>query len=262
VSDRTSDLARPVVGSETPSIIEASWDIPSNVVAFTTTRSGGVSKSPYTSLNLAGHVDDDIIAVEKNRCVLENSRAENLKFQWLRQEHGTRVVDVGSCAGLPQADGLIASESGVACCVLTADCLPIFLASSEGDEVAILHAGWRGLLAGIIESGVAKMRTRAGQLSAWLGPAIGPCHFEVGPEVAAAFLNKTGSVVFEDCFVAVDLDRKYMANLYAIARRQLDACGIIDISGGDFCTHCESEQFFSYRRDGITGRMANIIYCR
>lgn len=246
--------------TETPMVIQADWNVPENVVAVVTTRSGGISQAPFAGFNLANHVGDDFSAVSQNRALIAKYLDPNLHFQWLQQQHGIAVVDATNCEHLPRADGLIARRVGVACCVLTADCLPIFFASKQGDEVAIVHAGWRGLVAGIIEKTIEKLNTKRGQLTVWLGPAIGPCHFEIGAKVKDAFLHGATSICAEDCFTPVAREEKYMANLYSIAKHILIANGVMDICGGNHCTYCSDDLYYSYRRDGNTGRMASIIY--
>ena len=148
---------------------------------------------------------------------------------------------------------------------MTADCLPVFLASERGDEVALVHAGWRGLAAGIVEQALATMRSPANGLRAWLGPAIASCHFEVGGEVRDAFLTGVCSSQIDNaelaaCFQAASAPEKYLADLYALARLQLNALGVQAVTGGDCCSYCDSRQFYSYRRDGRTGRNLNVIY--
>ncbi|CAN0511753.1 unnamed protein product, partial [Scytosiphon promiscuus] len=144
--------------------------------------------------------------------------------------------------------------------VQTADCLPVFLASKEGAEIAVVHAGWKGLASGIVENTVAAMTTPKERVVAWLGPAIGACHFEVGSEVRAAFLASDALSGLERCFAKATKADKYMADLYGIARMKLEALGVHSVSGGDSCTHCDEDKFYSYRRDGVTGRMLNAIY--
>lgn len=178
---------------------------------------------------------------------------------WLDQVHGTRVVRADSAETRPRADGSCAYQPGWVCAVLTADCLPVLLASKDGTSVAALHAGWRGLAAGILEEGVACMDSSPDQLVAWLGPAIGPQAFEVGDDVRQAFFE-SGSAA-DGSFRPNDRGR-WLVDLYALARGCLAAAGVAEIYGGDRCTYSEAETFFSYRRDGTCGRMASLIWIR
>lgn len=244
--------------------IAADWAAPTKVVAFSTLRSGGVSKAPYESLNFAYHVDDSAANVDKNRAILSAQLPSKLQWQWLQQIHGTDVVEVIEPTVELAADALFTKQPNVVCCVQTADCLPVFFAARNGSEVAIAHAGWRGLVAGILENTVNKMSSDASDIIAWLGPAIGPCHFEVGAEVKEYFLESSDSSVvkksLEDCFKITARRQKFMADIYAIARIKLSQLGISQITGGGHCTYCAEEHLFSYRRDGVSGRMLNAIY--
>lgn len=243
-------------------------DLP-QVRAFVFSRAGGASAPPYASLNPAQHVGDDAAVVAANRQRITTWLPGSPRLQWLNQVHGTRVVDVSArhavSAGPLEADGLVTGAPGVACCVMTADCLPVFLSSDQGDEVALVHAGWRGLAAGIIDQAVATMRSPANQLRAWLGPAIAACHFEVGGDVratfrAGAFANGVEEDALTACFQPGEDSDKYMADLYALARLKLQALGIAAIAGGDHCSYCDSQRFYSFRRDGRTGRNLSVIY--
>lgn len=238
------------------------WDMPSRVVAFSTTRQGGVSEGPYATLNLGAQVDDEPRCLERNRERLFKSFPEHLKWQRLEQVHGTRAIMVEQAGAELQADALITVQPNIVCCVQTADCLPLFVAAQDGSEVAVVHAGWKGLAAGIVENVITAMSTPAERLGVWLGPAIGPCHFEVGAEVRALYLDAaTGAAqALEECFSSSSNAGKYMADLYGIARLKLAALGVQAVTGGDACTYCEEDRFFSYRRDGVTGRMYHAIY--
>ena len=237
------------------------WDVPANVGAMVTTRLGGHSQPPYASLNLAAHVGDSMDSLQHNLAVLEESLPGSPSLQWLRQEHGSHIALIDSACDPISADALLTRTPGVACCVLTADCLPVLLASAQGDEVAIVHAGWRGMAAGIIEKTVHSMSSPPEQLHAWLGPAIGRCHFEVGEEVRRQLLaGKENPADLAACFISKGDNNKYMADLYGLARCKLHRLRLSAITGGDLCTYCDSERFFSYRRDGATGRMASLIY--
>ncbi len=233
------------------------WPAPANVKALQTTRQGGVSAAPYDSLNLGDHVGDSPMAVERNRQLL--SALLPGEPVWLKQVHGVDVAnaDVASC--LPQGDACIATRPGAVCVVMTADCLPVLLCDDQGSAVGAVHAGWRGLCKGVIESTVRAMNTPPPNLIAWLGPAIGPAAFEVGAEVRQAFLEKQSQS--DGAFVPVPgKGNKYLADIYLLARQRLQALGIHRIHGGGWCTHADRERFFSYRRDGATGRMGTFIW--
>lgn len=231
------------------------WPAPPNVRAFVTTRGGGVSRAPYDSMNLGDHVGDDAQCVRRNRARLrERLPADPV---WLSQVHGTAVVDAARCAPGERADGAYARQPNVVCAVLTADCLPIFLCDRNGREVALLHAGWRGLAAGIVERGVAALQTAPGDLLAWFGPAIGAAAYEVGDEVRAAFVTRdpAAAVGFRPARPG-----KWTLDLYGIARARLHRHGVRAIYGGGWCTATQPALFFSHRRDGVTGRMASVIW--
>jgi YfiH family protein len=244
--------------------IAADWAAPTKVVAFSTLRDGGVSKAPYESLNFAYHVGDSATNVHKNRTTLSAHLSPKLQWQWLQQIHGAGVVEVVEPTVELAADALFTKQPNVVCCVQTADCLPVFFAARNGSEVAIAHAGWKGLVAGVLENTVRKMSSDASEIIAWLGPAIGPCHFEVGAEVKESFLESANSLAvkesLEGCFKITRSSQKFMADIYAIARIKLSQLGISQITGGSHCTYCAEECFFSYRRDGVSGRMLNAIY--
>ncbi len=249
-----------------PRFIEPQWPAPANVLALSTTRRGGRSAAPCDSFNLAHHVGDCSAAVAENRQLLANALPHGVNLSWLTQVHGTAVVEVGQGGQYPVADAQWSRRPGSACAVLTADCLPVLFCAVSGDVVAAAHAGWRGLLAGVLESTVTAMHTSADQVLAWLGPAIGPTVFEVGSEVREAFLaaaNPATECAIAACF-APNPGRPghYFADLYALARVHLGALGITRIFGGGLCTYSDSESFYSFRRDGQTGRMASLILLR
>ena len=254
----------------TPPFFEPDWPAPANVLALCTTRQGGCSAAPYESFNLAHHVGDNKSAVAKNRAHLVAALPDGVTLSWLSQVHGTIVVEAGqgdhNSNSNPEADAQWSRNPRLACAVLTADCLPVLLCSVTGDVVAAAHAGWRGLLAGVLEATVSTMETPREQILAWLGPAIGPTAFEVGPEVREGFLggaSATGLPEMEACFTPhPDRTGYWFADLYALARVRLGALGITGIYGGGLCTHTDSQRFFSYRRDGETGRMASLILRR
>lgn len=244
---------------EIPSFIEAVWPAPARVRALTTARGGGVSGAPYDTLNLADHVGDQPQHVAENRRLLRAALALPAEPVWLKQVHGTRVVDAATIGDSAEADGGYTDAAGVVCAVLTADCLPLFLCDRAGTRVALVHAGWRGLAAGIIREGVAAMRVPGGDLLAWLGPAIGTDAFEVGAEVRSACLA-VGPSAAAAAFRPAARPGHWWADLYALARAQLNAAGVHAVFGGGHCTFRESQRFYSYRRDRVCGRMASLIW--
>lgn len=220
-----------------------------------TLRTGGLSQAPWAACNLGDHVGDDPRRVAHNRAAL--CRRLPAAPLWLQQVHGTVVVDAASVTDLPEADAIFSRVAGRVCAVMTADCLPVLFCDRAGSVVAAAHAGWRGLLAGVLEQTVLRMAVPPGELLAWFGPAIGPRHFEVGEEVRTAFLacDTASSAAF-----APHVPGKWLADIYALARLRLQQAGVRAISGGDWCTVSDSERFFSFRRDGVTGRMASLIW--
>ena len=252
-----------------PDWITPDWPAPANVKALVTTRNGGVSLSPWDSMNLATHVGDSAESVQANRDRLQQQinlhHAAAYPIQWLNQIHGTEVINAPA-VDLPgstpaDADAIFTRQPGSPIAVLTADCLPVFFCDQQGTQVAVAHAGWRGLSAGILEKTVASFSCQAADLLAWFGPAIGPAQFEVGEEVRHQIIEQAGPAVnCEPFFNSVNHKPGYwLADLYGIARVKLNAVGIINITGGQFCTVEQTQQFFSYRRDGQTGRMASVI---
>lgn len=232
------------------------WPAPARLRALSTTRAGGVSEGCYASLNLGDHVGDDPAAVAVNR-----ARLQAIVPQppcWLEQVHGAVVVDAAAAAAKPQADGAFARTAGAVCVVMTADCLPLLLCDRDGTVVGAAHAGWRGLHGGVIEATVAAMGCAPDKLLAWLGPAIGAQAFEVGEEVRAAFVAADAAAA--EAFRPGQAAGKWWADLYLLARQRLAAAGVQAIYGGDRCTFSEPKSFFSYRRDGVTGRMASLIW--
>lgn len=236
-------------------LIFPDWPAPANVKALQTTRNGGMSVGPYASLNLGGSGGDNPLAVDANRQLL--NRFVPTEPLWLQQVHGVRVVDASVASCLPDADASFARKSGAVCTVMTADCLPVLFCDDAGTVVGVAHAGWRGLLDGVIEATVAAMGATPGALMAWLGPAIGPQAFEVGAEVRDAFVAH--DIQAAEAFTAQP-DEKWLADIYRLARQRLHKVGIERIYGGDFCTYSDTARFFSFRRDGLTGRMASIIW--
>ena len=232
------------------------WPAPPNVKALQTTRNGGVSSAPYDSLNLGDHVGDESQSVACNRMLL----APLLPSEpvWLEQVHGTGIIDVEAAGcGAPQADACISRHRGAVCVVMTADCLPLLLCDEQGSVVAAVHAGWRGLCDGVIEQAVRAMNVPPQVLMAWLGPAIGPHAFEVGNEVRDAFITIQSQAA---AAFLPGVPGKWLADLYQLARLRLNALGVTRVHGGGWCTYTERERFFSYRRDGVTGRMGTFIW--
>ena len=222
------------------------WPVPANVRALVTTRVHG---------NVADHVDYEKSAVAARRADLRRHLPGDPA--WLSQVHGTRCVAAEEAVPGIAADASVARTPGVVCAVLAADCLPILLCDEAGRVVGAVHAGWRGLAAGILEAAVAALAIPGERLLAWLGPAIGPAAFEVGEEVRAAFITVDSGAA--EAFLAAQ-DGKWRCDLYAVARRRLNALGVERIFGGGFCTFSEAGRFYSYRREGLTGRMASLIW--
>ena len=246
-------------------LIEPDWPAPANIRAFCTTRVGGASEGAYASLNLAEHVGDDPGAVERNRTLLAGLLPSDTEIQWLTQVHGNGVVRAPTEAAAT-ADACWTDTPGVATAVLTADCLPVLFCNHEGTLVAAAHAGWRGLASGVLEATVAALPVPAEELLAWLGPAIGAGAYEVGPEVRAAFLaaaESGGTTSKSDVTSAFapskSRESHFFADLYRLAGLRLEDAGVRYIHGGKHCTFTEESRFFSYRRDGQTGRMASLI---
>jgi YfiH family protein len=208
-------------------------------------------------MNPADHVDDDPVAVGVNRERLAQALELPAGPTWLRQVHGTRVVEAQDVTDATRADASYAHQPGVVCAVLTADCLPVLLSDRDGRCVAAVHAGWRGLAAGVIEQTVRHLQAMSTGLLAWLGPAIGPQAFVVGEEVRDIFMAHDPRAA--DAFLATPAGALY-ADLYQLARQRLAACGVSAVYGGQWCTCSDAERFYSFRRDGMTGRMASLIW--
>ena len=228
------------------------WPVPANVKALQTTRLGGVSAAPYDALNLGMHVKDNPLHVAQNRQML--SQFLPSEPVWLKQVHGIKVVDAAIASCEPEADASFTAQKNVVCVTMTADCLPVLLCDQAGTQVAAVHAGWRSLCDGVIEAAVKEMQCT--NFMAWLGPAIGPQAFEVGAEVRAQFMQKDAQA--ESAFKPHG--DKYLGDLVQIARQRLNKLGITQIYGGGLCTYTDKARFFSYRRDGETGRMATMIW--
>jgi len=236
------------------SFILPDWPAPARVKSLMTTRANGVSQAPWTSFNLGDHVGDDPMHVAANRARLRQQLPA--EPGWLQQVHSTRVVDLGHDTNR-EADASLSRQSGTVCAVLTADCLPVLFCDRTGSVVAAAHAGWRGLAGGILEATVAAMPVPPGDILAWMGAAIGPQAFEVGDEVCDVFIAQHPEA---DAAFTPYGPGKWLADIYRLARIRLGHAGVQAIYGGGRCTFSESETFFSYRRDGVTGRMASLIW--
>ena len=238
-------------------LIIPQWPAPETVGACSTTRSGGVSQAPWDSLNLGAHVGDAISAVQANRQRLLEQASLPAMPLWLEQVHGNQVLVMdGQQPDSLQADAVYTRQRGVVCAIMTADCLPVLFCSRDGKEVAAAHAGWRGLCGGVLEATLAHFTAPAEDILAWFGPAIGPRAFEVGAEVRAVFMAQGAQAA--SAFRPAG--EKYYADIWQLATQRLQWLGVRDISGGDRCTLTEAGQFFSYRREGVTGRMASLIW--
>ncbi len=236
------------------------WDAPPSIHAALTLRTGGVSLDCFASLNSATHVNDNPEAVLKNRILIKKMLNLPSEPVWLEQVHGNRIVDLDridfkNLSGLEIADASFTRQSGIVCAVLTADCLPLAFCSYDGQKIAAVHAGWKGLLTGIITHTVAALETK--DLCVWLAPAIGAEKFEVGDEVRTLFINKHPK--FAAAF-RPHTPQKWLADIYQLARIELNGLGITQIYGGEFCTVSDPERFYSYRRDNSTGRMVTLLW--
>ncbi len=244
-------------------LLRPDWPAPPAVRSCSTLRRGlevGVSAPPFDAFNLGAHAGDDHAAVAHNREALRWLAALPGPVHWLRQVHGVAVHRVGAGtdpAAAVEADAAVTDAPGQVLAVLTADCLPVLLCDRLGTCVGAAHAGWRGLAAGVLEATVAAMPAPADRLLAWLGPAAGPAHYEIGEEVRAAFVDPDAGAAA--AFVPTRPGH-WRVDLYALARRRLAAAGVTAVSGGDRCTLGEPGAFFSYRRDGRTGRMAHLAW--
>jgi hypothetical protein len=245
-------------------LIRADWPAPAGVRAVATTRTGGVSSGTFESLNLGDHVNDGASAVSQNRALLRAALELPGDPVWLNQVHRADVVTLTGAATDSEprriADAAITRVPGVVCAVLTADCLPVLFCNRAGTHVAAAHAGWRGLSAGVLEATVAALADAgapAGTLLAWLGPAIGPASYEVGADVRDAFLraDPSAGAAFQD-----SRPGHWLLDLYAAARARLARAGVTAVTGGEYCTRVDADRFYSYRRDGVTGRQATLIW--
>jgi YfiH family protein len=233
------------------------WPAPRAVRALTTLRGGGGSAAPFDGLNLAMHVGDDAAQVQRNRAALRVQAGLPCEPLWLNQVHGTQVVDACVTEPTPTADACIAHATGQVCAILTADCLPVLFCDLAGTCVGAAHAGWRGLVQGVLTVTVQALQRPGAQLLAWLGPAIEPAAFEVGDEVRAQFLARAPES--ESAFMRNSRQR-WQADLYALARQELARAGITRIFGGGLACFADHARFFSYRRVARTGRMATLIW--
>ena len=236
--------------------LKADWSAPAGIVAGTTMRQGGVSRGKYASFNLGAHVGDVPEHVARNRDLFRGHFGLRADPPWLQQVHGTQVIRNPVGNTIREGDAIYSDQETVICAVLTADCLPVLLCSTDGAETAAVHAGWRGLCNGVIEATLAEFAAPGESILAWLGPAISQDAFEVGDEVRASFLSVHTNA--ENCF-RQNSSGRWQADLYALARQRLAASGVSAVSGGTRCTYSESDIFFSYRRDGQCGRMATFI---
>ena len=239
-------------------LIWADWPAPPNIKALCTTRQGGVSSAPFDQLNLGDHVGDDPQAVLDNRQSLLNSLSLVKAAQWLKQVHGVEVVEAFPDQQIRQADACYTTEAGVACVIMTADCLPVLFTDRSGSKVAAAHAGWRGLAEGVLEQTLSQFDDPS-EVMVWMGPAIGPDAFEVGQEVYDRFVDDLAQS--PDAFKpSPSHNERWMADIYRLARLRLNRAGVRQIFGGGLCTYTDSERFFSYRRQAQTGRMASLIW--
>jgi len=237
--------------------IPASWPSPVHIHAGTTTRIGGVSSAPYDTFNLAAHVGDHPDCVTRNRELLCAGLGLINAPSWLHQEHGDQLINLEYPPATFRGDGSYTTRSNQICVVLTADCLPLLLCDKQGTQIAAVHVGWRGFSRNIIANAISRFSCNAQDLLAWLGPSISARHYEVGPEVRTACQKITGDATIG--FVPVRSNHWY-GDLVGLANYQLHACGVRNIYGGDYCTYTDILRFYSYRRDGTTGRMANLIW--
>jgi polyphenol oxidase len=237
--------------------LSAAWNAPAAIRAGCTLRSGGSSKPPYASFNLGDHVGDEVAAVSVNRTLLRSALQLPSEPVWLQQVHGTRVLDADAAGIASPADAAVTRQSDRVLAILVADCMPVLLASEDGAVLAAAHAGWRGLAAGVLEATVAAMNSAPRGIHAWLGPAIGAQHFEVGEEVRAAFIAHDASA---SAAFAVNARGRWQCDLGLLARQRLAALGIMQVAATDRCTFADAANCYSFRRDGRTGRMAALIW--
>lgn len=233
------------------------WSAPKNIHAYTTTRLGGISQPPYNSFNLSTNVGDDLNTVLANRRKLRQDLNLPNEPCWLNQAHTKNVVVADNHASYPNADASYTTTPNIVCVELTADCLPILLCSKKGDLVAVIHAGWKGIVNGVIEATIHALPINPAELIAWLGPAIGPNSFAVGEDVREQFINFDAKA--QNAFRPI-ANHKWLFDIYFLGKQRLNNCGIFTIYGGEFCTYSAPEKFFSFRRSAKTGRMASLIW--
>lgn len=250
-------------------LITPDWAAPANVRAAMTTRRGGVSRAPWHSLNLGVHVGDDPASVQENRRIVREAAGLQSEPVWLEQVHSTSVAvldethaQAAAAGRRPRADAAVTFREGVVCSIQVADCMPVLFAARDGSVVGAAHAGWRGLAGGVLEATTEAMRTPPAEIAAWLGPAIGPANFEVGDDVVDAFTRAAAPAAIAATQAAFTRKSsgKWLADLYALARLRLATLGVTQVRGGGRCTVAEKDEFFSFRRDGQTGRMAALIW--
>jgi YfiH family protein len=249
-----------MASAEAPARLPAEWPAPPRVHAFTTLRSGpGASRPPFASFNLGLRSGDDPAAAQANRAALHAAIGTVAEPRWLHQVHGIDVVRFpgDSLPGEPTADAAVTNVPGLPLAILTADCLPVLFAADDGSEVGAAHAGWPGLSAGVLEATLAAMHTPASRLLAWIGPGAGPQRYEVGENVYAAFVGPDAGAAD---FFSPTRPGHWLADLPGLARRRLAAAGVQRVFGGTECTISHPARWYSYRRDGATGRMASLIW--
>lgn len=247
-----------------PPYLTPDWKVSELVGAAVTTRENGFSMNEFANFNLATHAGVDLCVIEKNRIEIKSWFDSGLQWQWLNQVHGNNAVRVSEAGKSIIADAAVTDQRGLVCCVLTADCLPVFFAAKDGSEVGLAHAGWRGLSAGILEATVLKFNAAREDIQVWIGPGIGQCHFEVGSDVRDSFLQGQSINQIEkldSSFQRIaNAPQKFYCNLGSLAAHTLNRLGVTEVSGGDFCTYCDEGRFYSYRRDSQCGRMLSMIY--
>lgn len=240
-------------------IIQPDWPAPEHIIACCTTRTNGCSDEPYDSFNLAMHVDDKTEDVAKNRAQLQATLELKSQIKWLQQTHSNQAVAITDKADGTEADACFTQNYQTACAVLTADCLPILLCNDSGTEIAAIHAGWKGILNGVIENCITALQSPPSRLYAWLGPAISSKHFELSDAIRLDFMQKLN----QNKHAFTQQSGAWLADIYHLGRIALETAGVNQIFGGEFCTYSDSERFYSYRRDqGKTGRMASLIFIR
>ena len=242
-------------------VLTPEWPAPPNIRAVFTLRTGGVSGPPFDSLNVGAHVGDEAAAVAENRRRVRAALRLPDEPAWIEQVHGIEVLDLDAATTPAErsrcADVAVTRRPNQVCVIQVADCLPVLLTHRDGSAVAAAHAGWRGLAAGVLEATVASLAVEPAELIAWLGPGIGPAHFEVGDEVRSAFLAQDAAAM--GAFIRNPRGR-WLCDLSDLARRRLAALGVEAVFGGEWCTYADASRFFSYRRDGRCGRMAALIW--